>query len=321
MQEQARQYFLSDLRRGNKSRKPLKELRLTLEFFYLWPVQKNDEKPSFEEITIPVKLRKWAPSLENLKGLFLPDQDECNYFSLELAKGRCKKPPMVPYITADLHKNPWMPSQQAHTRSLESWKILQKTHKRPSNIEIGFQAWITYNIRFLLTGDLCGAWDTFGGLAAQLTHLGTVMNLAITENATIAQNYDNKIKTYAQELSKFRQREKEIIELLMHEDQRIKRDTLRDCGATQTFGKPQKDGTKKGGKEKKVRKGDKGGKKGDKGGKYTNWWDNGKNDWRRKKGWPTSDWGNNKENKPEDKTKQADEPSNEKTDKPRKTKK
>ena len=35
MQEQARQYFLSDLRKGNRPRKPLKELRLTSEFFYL----------------------------------------------------------------------------------------------------------------------------------------------------------------------------------------------------------------------------------------------------------------------------------------------
>ena len=93
-------------------------------------------------------------------------------------------------------------------------------------MELGFQGWITYNLRFILDGDLCGAWDTFGGLSAQ-----------ITENATIAQTYDSKIRTYAQELSKFRQREKDIIDLLMDEDQRIKRDTLRGCGATQSFSK------------------------------------------------------------------------------------
>ena len=58
MQEQARQYFLTDLQKGNRSRRPLKELRLTLEFCYLWPVQKNEDKPSYGEITIPVKLRR-----------------------------------------------------------------------------------------------------------------------------------------------------------------------------------------------------------------------------------------------------------------------
>ena len=305
-QEQARQYFLPDLRKGNRPRRPLKELRLTMEFSYLWPVQKNEDKPSYEEITIPAKLRGWAPSLQNIKGLLLPDQDECNYFSLEPAKGRCEKPPMVPYIAAELHKSPRMPSQEAHTRALDSWETLQKTHKRPSTVEMGFQAWIAYNLRFILTGDLCGAWDTFGGLSAQLAHQGAVMNLAITENATIAQTYDNKIKTYAQELSNFCQLEKKITELLTHEDQRIKRDTLRDCGAAQAFGRPHKDGGRKGDKDRKVRKGGKGDK-------YHNWWDTGKNGWDKpKKGWYSSDW-NNKENKTDDKNKAADEPSTEKT--------
>ena len=63
------------------------------------------------------------------------------------------------------------------------------------------------------------------------------MDLSITENATKAQIYDSKIRTYANELSKFRQRGEDIIDLLMSEDQRIKRDTLRDCGDAQSFGK------------------------------------------------------------------------------------
>ena len=58
----------------------------------------------------------------------------------------------------------------------------------------------------------------------QLTHLGTVLNLAITENATIAVTYDAEVRTYANEQSKFRTREKETIDLLKEEDQRIKRE-------------------------------------------------------------------------------------------------
>ena len=112
-------------------------------------------------------------------------------------------------------------------------------------------------------------------------------------------------------MSKFRQREKEIIELLTHEDQRIKRDTLRGCGATHTFGKNHRDGWKKGDKGKKVKKGGKGRKKGGKGDKYHNWWETGKSSWeKQKKGWYTNDW--NKD-RTDDKIKAPDEPSTEKT--------
>ena len=69
----------------------------------------------------------------------------------------------------------------------------------------------------------------------QLTHLGTVLNLAIAENVTISMAYDAKIRTYAHELPKFRPREKEIINLLKEEDQRHKWETVRECGTTTTF--------------------------------------------------------------------------------------
>ena len=40
----------------------------------------------------------------NLKAPPLTDQGECNYFSLEVAKERCEKPPTAPYITAEIRK-------------------------------------------------------------------------------------------------------------------------------------------------------------------------------------------------------------------------
>ena len=68
----------------------------------------------------------------------------------------------------------------------------------------------------------------------RLTHMGTVLNLGITENATIAMTYDAKVRTYANELPKFITREKETTNLLKEEDQRIKREVLRECGSTTT---------------------------------------------------------------------------------------
>ena len=102
-------------------------------------------------------------------------------------------------------------------------------------MELGFQAWIAYNLRFILSGDLDAAWGTFGGISMQLTHLGTGLNSEITENATIAMTYDAEIRTYSDELSKFRTREKEITNLLKEEGRSVKREGIRERGAATTF--------------------------------------------------------------------------------------
>ena len=129
---------------------------------------------------------------------------------------------------------PWIPNEAAHIRSMGWWKSLRKTHKRHPNTEVSFQAWISYSIRFIRSGDITSAWKTFGGVADQLSHLGEVLNIATLENATIAMTYDAKVRTYAGELFKARDKDSEIIALLTNEDQRLKRETLRDCGFAQT---------------------------------------------------------------------------------------
>ena len=85
---------------------------------------------------------------------------------------------------------------------------MKKSRKRHSELELGFQAWVAYNIRFVMAGDLSSALGTSCGIAMQLTHLGTSLNLAIAKNATIAMTYGQKVRTYANELSKLRAREK-----------------------------------------------------------------------------------------------------------------
>ena len=112
---------------------------------------------------------------------------------------------------------------------------MNRNRKCPSKLELGFHAWISYNVRFIMDGDLASAWETFGGVAMQPTHLGAVLNLPIPENATIEMTYGQKIRTYADELSKFRTRKKDIIYLLKEEDRRIKSEVIRECGPTATF--------------------------------------------------------------------------------------
>ena len=153
------------------------ELRLVIDLFGLFVIQKDEEKPKYEEITIPEKLKLWPPSITNIRGLLLPGQDACVYFSFEMAKGRCETTPIIPSAIDGLSEKPWLPAEPFHSRALESWKTMNKNHKRPPKLELGFLAFATYNVRFILAGDLASAWETFGGIAMQLTHLGTVLNL------------------------------------------------------------------------------------------------------------------------------------------------
>ena len=138
--------------------------------------------------------------MTNLRGMLLPGQDMRNHFSFELAKGARRKPPIAPFVMGGSMRNPGPPLESAHTRALDAWKVLQKSHKRHSNCDLAFQAWIAYSIRFILSGDLTSAWKTFGGIGLQFAHIGTVLNMAEAENATIAQLYDLRVRTYANEL-------------------------------------------------------------------------------------------------------------------------
>ena len=207
---------------------------MVVDIFGLFVIRKGEENPKYEEITIPGELKHWSHSITNILGL-LPDQDACDRFSFEMAKGRCETPPNALPRYPNSTKKRRAPAESSHTRALGAWATMNKNRKRPSKLERGPHAWIAYNIRFILAGDLASAWETFGGVAMQLTHLGTSPNLAIAENATIAITYDAKVRTYANELSKFRTREKETTNLLKEEGRRVKRIVLRECGSTATF--------------------------------------------------------------------------------------
>ena len=81
---------------------------------------------------------------------------------------------------------------------------------------------VAYNMRLILSGDLATARGTSRRIATKLKHIGAAINLSITENAPIAMTHDQEIRSYAKELSKFREREAGIINLLEEEDRRAK---------------------------------------------------------------------------------------------------
>ena len=94
------------------------------------------------------------------------------------------------------------------------------------------QAWALYNLRFIIAGGFSGAWRTFGGISAQLTHFGLILNIAEVENSTIAMGYGENFRLEAAQMARMRADEMEWAKYLSQEDEIIKKNALRDLGHT-----------------------------------------------------------------------------------------
>ena len=135
-----------------------------------------------------------------------------------VAKGRLQVPAYTPYIVADVTAAPWPVSSAVHTAALARWKVGRATAgekaARPQPLPLG--VWILYRMRFIFTAerekgddstplicrDICGAWSSFGGIAAQFNHLSIVLLLATTENIAPALLYDSLLSAHLEELAR-----------------------------------------------------------------------------------------------------------------------
>ena len=195
---------------------------------------KNAKGPRIEEAQIPREMTRRAPSLACLAGILAPDQDMVNHFTIELTRGMNEVPTYTPFVTGDLSADPWIPGDPLYTRARDQWKKMQTARKRPSHQPMSFQLFALTYLRFVLAGDLAGAWTPFGGLAAQLTHLGTLLSIAATENARAAMTYDKSIRTTIATQSRKRisdEQATKLTQLLTEEHDVTKRATLRDINA------------------------------------------------------------------------------------------
>ena len=107
-------------------------------------------------------------------------------------------------------------------------------------MDTSFQAWTLYNLRFINAGVLTGAWRTFGGIAAQMSHFGLILNMAVVENATIAMAYEKNFRLEASHLVRMRTGEIDWAKYLSQEDEVIKQNVLRGLGHTTSTLKPPK---------------------------------------------------------------------------------
>ena len=123
----------------------------------------------------------------------------CDCATNEIAKAKYKDP-FGPYFVVSLGTAPWIPQSADRLAALDSWES-QSAQDRPDfpPQEVSLQAFSLYRLRFLVAASLCHDSDPFGGLAAQLSHFGTGLPLAVTEHIGIALSYHRVVGEKLQE--------------------------------------------------------------------------------------------------------------------------
>ena len=163
----------------------------------------------------------------------------------DLTAGRNKVPSYTPFAIPQLDKEPRCDPSAGHRSSIARWRENSRHKNRSSApISIPCQDWVLYNIRFLITGELCGAWRSFGGLAAQLPHVDIVLNIAKTENIPTALSYDRLVRTDIQERARARGERRidapstEFVELLKNGNTKFKNLAIRGNTSTAPLRNP-----------------------------------------------------------------------------------
>ena len=142
----------------------------------------------------------------------------------------------TPFIAPELSKSPWPVASQSHSAALAKWQASARLAQRSSEPQlVPFQAWLLYQLRFVFTAEICGAWQLFGGLAAQLSHLSIVLHLSTVETMAVAFSYDRLVKAYLAEKARSREEgssqnvpgaENEFARVLSNEQQHFRHQAL-----------------------------------------------------------------------------------------------
>ena len=196
----------------------------------------NIKDPAFEEIVLPRKLASYSADLRGLGGFLKPNQPMVNYVSRELALGKLKVPSYTPYIVPNIAEVPWPAPTAEHKAATLKWNSNRQAAKAAQPQPVSINAWVLYQLRFLFASDLCGAWNSFGGISAQLNHLSVVLHIATTEAVGIALTYDQLLKSHLEELARARVNDtagaNDFHELLSSEHHRFKMQAIQQHAKT-----------------------------------------------------------------------------------------
>ena len=161
-----------------------------------------------------------------------------NFPTREITKAKKKRPAYHPHGTPGLSKEPWRPFYPDHTKAPECRRPLNASRKKPSPLGLRSQAFIFYNLRFLLAGDLAGCWAPVGGIAVQMAHIGLILNMAIVENAATAMTYAEQFREKASHLARQRAAAVDWAHFLSEEEDVVGKNVLRELGHASATAKP-----------------------------------------------------------------------------------
>ena len=195
--EISRRYLFEDLRKTEQLNFLQLSFLLKLARHILPRDQKLSEKNMrFTDLDIPRELAAYHPVLSNLSSMLLPDQEMANFTQKEIAIAAAKDPPYVPFWPRSFLKRPGYLRILITKRLARAGLVIPKQARRsliPQ--ELSIRAFTLYHLRFAIASDLCKAWSTFGGLGPQLSHLSTILHLAITESVGVALAYHRLVST------------------------------------------------------------------------------------------------------------------------------
>ena len=111
---------------------------------------------------IPERARTFTADLGGIGTPLKPSQEMANYICLELARGQAKVPAYAPFIVSDVAAAAWPAPSKEHEADVTRWRTsARQANDNPSSIPM--QAWLLYQLRFLIAADLAGDWADFGG--------------------------------------------------------------------------------------------------------------------------------------------------------------
>ena len=124
---------------------------------------------SYEEVDVFAAIKSnYTP--QGIGELLRPRQHVVDPFAEALCEGGKACPLYVPFLRPELGKAPWAPRDPVHRRAAEAEKARRPRNDAKVGLLNAGQVALPY-LRYIVDGEIPGAWDNFGGFGARVTNL------------------------------------------------------------------------------------------------------------------------------------------------------
>ena len=184
------------------------------------PIEPKVKGTAFKEVEIYVKL-KARNLLSGVGDILRPRREAVNMYSAVLHGAMMAEPLFPAFLQPMLDEVPWAPRNAARNRANELAKARRK--QKPARTPFLNSAQLALHfLRYIMTGDVAGAWQNIGGMGAALAHL---MELSIRQNMETARRYEK-----AQHASRAHiARGRGDLDVIKAEFVQISRERLQEC--------------------------------------------------------------------------------------------